>query len=184
LGPAARLWRARLARYRPLRARKVDRPCAAGLARVFERQGQAAATTVRDAAYIAWRYLEAPYADRLSFYSSGTAELPDLALVARTLDTPAGRTVRILDLFGDLGAADRVEDLVLTCLRDAALQGAVQVTAMASLPRLRSRLRRLGFVGGSRARFCWHSQSEEIGPQLGSTPCHFCLADSDNDEPG
>jgi GNAT superfamily N-acetyltransferase len=184
LTPAARSLRRRLSEYQPAGARPLTDPDVHALADIFFRyQDEAAATSVRDPEFLRWRYLEAPYRSELDFYVAGPAAGPRTVLISRRLDQAGARAVRILDLFGDLSDRSLLRDLLLTCVRDAAGQGAVQVTILAALPRLRALLRSIGFWGSVKARFCWHSQAPELREQLGNKACHFCFADSDNDGP-
>jgi hypothetical protein len=185
LTPLARLFRGRLARYRPVTARVLERPDAGALAAIFTRHGPTGVvTTARDAEFLRWRYLDAPYRAALTFYVAGPAEDPSLALIARLVDGETGPLVRILDCFGHLDDTAGLRDVVSLCLRDAARARATQVTFLASLPRLRPPLRALGFVAGSMARFCWHSHRPEVLAAIGAADCHFGFGDSDNDDPG
>jgi GNAT superfamily N-acetyltransferase len=185
LTPAAGLFRRRLARYQPVHAAMLATSDPELLAAIFARHQRAdVVTTARDAEFLRWRYLEAPYRDALAFYTGGGApSAPSVALVARTLPLASGTLVRVLDLFGDLDDAHAVRDVVGLCLRDAARGGAVQVTALATVPRLRALLRSLGFVASSTARFCWHSHVPALLDRLWGE-CWFTLGDSDNDDLG
>jgi GNAT superfamily N-acetyltransferase len=184
LSPAAWLLRRRFSRYQPSTARAVENPDPHALAAIFERHGpRGVATTCRDGAFIQWRYLDAPYRAELKFYVAGPADDPTLALISRSMASPSGTIVRFLDLFGDLEDAARLRDIVLLALGDAARDGALQVTVLAALPRLRSFFRSLGFLFGSKARFCWHSHSPDLLQLLERKDCHFSFADSDSDAP-
>jgi len=102
-GPAAAL-RRRLAAFRSDVAWEERTPAASRLATVFETHGKRfGATSERDGAYLAWRYLDAPYRDELRFYLAGSQARPSLALVARQVEREQVTQVRVLDLFGDLG---------------------------------------------------------------------------------
>jgi GNAT superfamily N-acetyltransferase len=182
LSPAAYLLRCRLSRYQPSSARVVPSPDSQVLAAIFERHGpRAVATTYRDAAFIRWRYLDAPYRGELRFYVAGPAGDPTLALISRSMGSPSGTIVRVLDLFGDLDDRAGLRDIVLLALGDATRDGAIQVSVLTALPRLRSFFRALGFLFGAKARFCWHSHSHDLLQRLQQKECHFSYADSDND---
>jgi len=182
LSPVAHLFRRRLSRYQPLSARVVEGPDPQALAAIFERHGpHAVATTARDAAFIRWRYLDAPYRAEITFYVAGPVGDPTLALISRSMSSPSGTIVRVLDLFGDLDDRSGLRDIVLLALRDATRAGATQVSVLAAFPQLRSFFRALGFLFGAKARFCWHSHSQDLLQLLWQKDCHFSYADSDND---
>ncbi|HEX9639346.1 MAG TPA: hypothetical protein VGB99_17560 [Acidobacteriota bacterium] len=185
LGPAARWLRGRLSNYAPRSARLVDDPNSAMLAELFARhQDRNIVTSERDSDFIQWRYLDAPYRGAMRFYLAGPPDDPRVALISRTVDRPGCRMVRILDLFGALSDRALLRDVLLLCLRDSVHDQADQVTMLATQPALRGILRSIGFVAGAKVPFCWHSEAAETAALLQRSTCHFCLADSDHDEPG
>lgn len=178
LTPLARLWRRRLASYRPRAARRIDAPDVERWAELARGGAAGLATTWRDADYLRRRYLEAPYRDQLLVYETGS-----LVLVSRRLERGGRVEERVLDLFGDLARGDELTDLLRTVLGDAVRAGAAQVTALAGNEELASTFRRSGFRLGSVARFCWSSSDREVMAALSRARLHWCLGDSDNDEP-
>ena len=90
----------------------------------------------------------------------------------------------MLDLFGDLGERGELDDLLRFALGEAARAGAAQVTALAGHRELTSAFRRAGFWLASTARFCWSSPDSELMDALARSRPHWCIGDSDNDEPG
>ncbi len=152
-------------------------------------------TTLRTADYLRWRFFDAPYANQLTYYAGYTAPaepslltaaLPDIVLVVRTLERAGRREVRILDVFGRLDGSPQIQRALAAALRlaasDAARAGAVQVTALVSLPTLLPAFRAAGFWLRSVGRFCWHTTNSAHYATLAG-PSHWALADSDNDEP-
>ena len=182
--PWAALWRGRLRRARTRTARLLE-PCFDELAAVAApARDLRTVTTWRDADYLAWRYGEAPYRSRLLFYGAGGADRPKCVLVARRLGSGTGLVERWLDLFGDLEDRAHLDDLLGLAAREAAEAGVAQVTALASRASLVTSLRHRGFWMGTRARLCWLHDDRETMRTLAASPGHWCLGDSDNDEPG
>lgn len=180
LTPAAGLWRSWLRFARPETAWKVQDPTAETLQAVARLGPPPAVTWHRTAEELHWRYLSCPYAQELHFFLAGSPSAPHLALILRQL--PDGR-VRILDLFGDLGDRETLDDLLKLAIAEAARSGATQLVALAATPALASAFRRRGFFLGSTARFCWWSSDRAIMEAIAQGPFHWCLGDSDNDEP-
>ncbi len=176
--PLAALWRRRLVSHRPRTARRVDEPDVEQWAGLSRHGAATLATTVRDEAYLTRRYLEAPHRGELRFYESGT-----LALVSRRLQRHGRLEERVLDLFGDLQDRARLGDLLRFALGEASRAGAVQVTALASHGELAAAFRHSGFWLGSTARFCWTSPDSSLMEALERSRLHWCLGDSDNDDP-
>ena len=135
-------------------------------------------TTVRDAAHFAHRYLAAPYRNELRFYAAG----PLLSVVRRT--RRGGDVVdRVLDLCGDFGDRSALGALARFIVAEAARANAVQVTALAAQRDLAAALARAGLRWRSVGRFCWWSADAELMAAVDRSPHHWCLGDSDNDEP-
>lgn len=176
--PLAWLWRRRLAAYSPRTARRVDAPDVEHWSALARGGAAGLATTWRDATYLRRRYLEAPYRDQLLCYETGS-----LVLVSRRLERGGRSEERVLDLFGDLACRDELDDLLRTLLREAVRAGAAQVTALAASGELAAACRRSGFRLGSVARFCWSSPDPEVMDALARARGHWCLGDSDNDDP-
>lgn len=182
--PLGSILRARARRYRPVTARRLAEPTPAALAAVFERHHSGdLITTVRDAGYLKWRYFDAPYRDSLGFFAAGEAESPRLAAITRNRDTPHGRVVKLLDLFGDFEDRAAALDLVRLVARHAALDNASQVTAFASLEALYPVFRSAGFLFGTVGRSCWLSSDPDVMEAFATQQTHWCLGDSDHEEP-
>ncbi len=140
------------------------------------------ATTLRSAEHLQWRYAEGPGHREHRFYIATTGRRDSVALITRTLRDDLGTCVRILDLFGDLNDKAAVRTAVRKALSDAVAAGARQVTLLTSDSSLRRQLQKMGFLLGTRARFCWHTEDEVLFDALAG-PNHWVLGDSDNDLP-
>ncbi len=182
--PISASFRWSLSRYTPKTARAIPNPEADLLAQVFFRyqaQGQRI-TSWRDADYIQWRFLDAPYRAQLTFYLAGPVDAPTHVLITRLVDVRGVRTVRILDLFGDLEDEARLRDILRLAVRDAARQHAEQIVAISSVPMLTAVSRSLGFRMRRALQFCWHSPHEVLMKQFGERDYHWTYADSDVDQ--
>ncbi len=186
--PFGRALRRRAARYRPEGARRLDRPSPEALAALFERHHPPSTTTTqRDAAYLQWRYFDAPWFDQLSFFAAGPAagEAPgSVAAVARGRSTPRGRTALLLDLFGDLEDSAAVTDLVRLVTRQAARENAVEVRAFVTLPHLGPTFRAAGYPLRSIGRSCWLAADPGLMARIDSGDVHWVMGDSDQEDPG
>lgn len=181
LVPGAFLWRRHLAVYRPTSARRLREPDFETLAAAAEQMDSRWLTTLRDASYLRWRFGEGPFPHRI--YVAGDGPRPQLVLITRRIGLGGTRVERWLDLFGDLDDRRLLDDLLRCAAGDAARGGVAQITALAAHPSIHSALRRQGFVAGSSARFCWLDDERETMRAITEAPHHWCLGDSDNDEP-
>jgi len=190
--PIAALWRKSLVRGSSSHSeacRQEDGPKASQLADIAalgsgsRTDTTTTITTIRDEAYLRWRYLESPFRDQLRVVTVGPEDAPRVAAVLRLLPPEMRGGARLLDLFGDLADAPRVTTVARRCLALAAEAGAHQVTALAAHGPLASCLRRAGFLLKAKARFCWWSDDPEIMRKIGAESHHWALGDSDNDEP-
>lgn len=182
LTPWAWLVRQRLSRYRPQTAHRLVEPSSELLSVVFSRfKPTLLSTTYRDAAYFRWRFLEAPYRDELSFYVSGSENMPAHFLVLRQLKRNGITEARILDIFGDFSDEKGLKDITLLALRDAVMKESSQVIILTTLPQLKNLFFKLGFFFKSQVRFCWITPSQHL-MSLPWGQIHWTLADSDNDE--
>jgi hypothetical protein len=182
--PYARRLRQKLESFEPRFSRLIDRPRAEELATVFaEGSDRTSTTTFRDAEYLAWRYLESPFRDKLVVIVGGEDSAAEVAAVLRILARANGTVARILDLFGQLEKERVVRDVLLMVSKVAYSAGAIQVTSMSANRSLSRTLRSIGFTLKSRARFCWLSGDRELQERIGVAPLHLALGDSDNDEP-
>ncbi len=175
------LFRRWLGRYEPTSARALAGPDAEFLAGVFKKGGAEWVTTNRSADFIRWRYLDSPHRSQYRFYVAGGDENPSLVLISRTFLRNAVKMTRLLDIFGDMGSRRVIADGVRTVLRDAVGDGVAQVSAQATHPAIASVLRSAGFVLSVSNRFCWLSSDSELMHAIGEGPCHWVLADGDND---
>lgn len=180
LSPLGVFWRRFLASYRPRDARRLENPTGEELA-AWASPDPALSTAQRDPAYLDRRYLGAPYRDELRFY--GCDDPQPVICVMRLASRDDVPEARILDFFGDFSGSGAV-DVLRLAIRDAARAGAVQVTAMASLPEVSRALRRAGFLLRTTARFSWTSPNADLMATLGRSPQLWCLGDSDNDPQG
>ena len=162
--------------------REIDSPSAELLAGVFARYKQAGTcTTQRDEAFFQQRYLDSPFRDQYRFYVSGQAETPSHYTITRQAQDQNGKTLRILDFFGDFQDRYATRELLRYVGSQAVKQQAAAVTALCSLPELAESLRAAGFIIKAKARFCWFSERKEIKTALAGRS-HWTLGDSDNDE--
>lgn len=181
LTPWASRLRSNYGKYIPQSARKLENPHPDTLAGIFIRQKNTLPpTTYRDAGYIQWRFLDAPYRAELDFYLAGPSSRPTHYLVSRYVEYENVPAVRVLDLIGDLNDLEPIKDLLSLSIKDAVSRGAKQVTLLATLPEIRSLARRMGFYFTSKTRFCWTSSDSELNQALYGR-VHWALADSDND---
>jgi GNAT superfamily N-acetyltransferase len=182
--PAAAAFRARCKRFEPVFSKSTadfDPAEAAALNAAY--RDPSLVTTLRDEGYFKWRYRDAPEADELSFFRAENNGAATHLMVTRTIETAGMTATRILDIVGDPVHAAAVRDLVKTALKAAVKRGTAQVTVMAWPHKLIRLFRSLGFIVGTRARFCWYSQSGELMRNLAESPLHWTLGDADNDEP-
>jgi GNAT superfamily N-acetyltransferase len=183
LEPLAAVWRWRLKRHTPTTARRLNDPDPAYLASIFERYRSSRITTTwRDADFLRWRFLEAPYRDQLNVFVAGPERAPTQYLITRHVPGDDGIRTRVLDLFGNFADVNALQAVLRAATRDAVQQGAIQVTAMLSLPELLPAFRAEGFVASTQARFCWLASEPSRMLPFGET-AHWTLADSDNDAP-
>ena len=184
VAPAARIFSRRLERFEPRWARVLDRPSAEALAEVFDRNWDAEVTTTfRDAEYLAWRYLEAPYRNELFVVVGGEGESPDVVTVIRVMRRGKGNVARVLDLFGALSEPEMVSDVLSLAAKHALTLGACQLTALSANQAISDSLRAAGFVVRTGARFCWTFGGRDLHSRIEGSFLHLALGDSDNDEP-
>jgi GNAT superfamily N-acetyltransferase len=169
-------------RWRPA-AWRWEEPQAAELAAVFEAHTPTGVvTTARDAGYLRWRYLEAPHRDQLRFFASGPREHPEVVVVSRVIPAAWGGEARIVDVFGDLDAAEGLTGCLRLAVQDALREGAAQATILTSQAGTRAAARRAGFLVWGIARFCWYGGERGVREALDSCNHHWVMADSDNDD--
>lgn len=183
LSPWASWQRRFLSNYHSNDARRIKALPATLLAGVFDRyRNLQDCTTLRDPAYIQWRFLDSPKRHEYTFYTAGPADQPTHYLVARHMDQDGIRVTRLLDLYGDFQDVYSMKEMVWLAAQDASQRGSVQVTILTSLPEMKSWLRSVGFLFSSTTRFCWYSASPDL-MQAFTGRGYWTLADSDNDSP-
>jgi hypothetical protein len=166
--------------YQPRYTQEIADIAAEKLAEVFfNHHDLRQVTTSRDAEYIQWRFLEAPYRQQCRFYSAET-----LVLVVREAHFESGQETRLLDIWGNLSDHKRLEDILRTVVRDAVLSGSMRVMGISSVPSLTETLQELNFRAEIPRLFCWVAHSAEEQAAIGRGVCHWSLADSDNDTVG
>ena len=180
--PFFALLRWRLSRYHPHTAREVDAPDTSTLAQVFFRYPTPRTTTWRDAEYLQWRFLDAPYLSQLRFYLAGPADAPTHVLITRRLDLNVSAPAVFLDLFGDLEDSLGLSDIVRLAVRDAARERVDQIVSLSSVPKLTTVLQTVGFRMPRALQFCWHSPNETLMARFGEKDNHWTYADSDTDQ--
>lgn len=173
------------ANYRPLTARLMDNPSPEQLAEIaLSHTSTQMITTYRQPIFWQWRYFAAPYANELKFYIAGTP--PNLYAITRLAQLRGTKTLRILDLYGDLTASTQLTDLLKQIIRDAIYQKADQLTILApvqTLPHLQKILTSQLFWITVPVHFCWHTSDPILHQKITHTAGYWTLADSDNDEP-
>lgn len=163
---------------------KVEQPTAEFLAGIVGRTpAQPYATSHRDKKAFQHRFLDAPYADQLTWFFYGPMDAPTHYLVTRTLQHHGVTVTRVLDYFGDLSAGQPLRALLQAAAADADRKKSSQMTVMVSLSSMEPLFKAAGFIFKSTARFCWLSSDPAIMESF-ARPCYFTLADSDNDEIG
>jgi GNAT superfamily N-acetyltransferase len=182
--PLAAAYRAYARRYRPTRTEVVTSPDERVMEDLFRRHaGRQAATTLRSADYLRWRYLEAPYRADLVFYQTGLRDRPTHYAVVRHVDSGGFTKDRILDVFGDLEDAEGLADLFRTIARDAVDRGCAHVLVMASSAGVASAARSAGFLTSTGLRFRWGADDPAIHRALELTKPYLTLGDGEIDFP-
>lgn len=181
----AAVYRGWMRRKQPDRVFHLDNPDADTLAFAFEHRMSARpiTTTHRDAAYIQWRYLDCPYRDELRFYAAGDQASPSLIAITRSMDTPRGKVIRLLDIYGDTQNQSTLNHILTLVVQDVIRENALEIHVITSLPEIIKALRAHGFILCVETLFCWHSTSPGTMNTYANMPGHWVFADSDNDEP-
>jgi hypothetical protein len=182
--PIAKLARRRLEKFEPRVSRILGVLDVEVLVDVFSRTpADQSTTTFRDAEYLGWRYLDAPYRSEIFAAVGGSASVPTVAAVTRVMHSEQGDVARVLDVFGALHETETVRDVLQSVAQHALSRGAIQVTVMSGLPLLSACLRAAGFVLRSPTRFCWTCSDSGLHSRIERSRLHLVLGDSDNDEP-
>jgi len=169
--------RARRAGYAPVLTRRLETPDAASLEELFTRHAdKGVTTTLRNAAYLRWRYFDAPYRSNLEFYVAGPEGDPKTCAIVRYL--PQYHEARILDLFGELAERELLGDLLRTILRDALGRDIDRVKALAAAPSVAAALRDAGLTRQHVRPFRWYSRDPQVNERFSTVPIHWVLGDS------
>jgi len=140
--------------------------------------------TYRDAEYIQWRFLDAPYRNDLLFYFAGSDKnKPNLVLVARRMELYGLRTVRLLDLWGNIDDVANLHDIIALAMKDAAQWEVEQIIAITTVPIINQVLRSLGFGMRQEIAFCWYTEDETEHRIVTDNRGHWMFADYDFDAP-
>ena len=176
---AARQFRAR--NYRTRRTELVDSPDLRVLEDVFHRHADPSqVTTLRDAAFLGWRYQAAPYSRELLFYVTSLRGRPThYAVVRHTAVSSA--PARVLDLFGDFDDEEGLDDLLRTIVRDAIHRDRDHASILVSSPRLESAARGVNFHRFNQYRFRWSATDPQVDARISQAGLYWVLGDSDND---
>ncbi len=177
----AALFQARAGSYRRTRTEVVDQPDLTVLEDVFRRYvDPESVTTLRDAAFLRWRYLEAPYRSDLAFYlTSLRGQHTHYAIVrhGRSPSAPA----RVLDLFGDLRDEEGLADLIRAILRDASRRRMSHAAILVTSPQLARAVRACRFFPINPYRFRWSAEAPRVHARFATAQIYWTLGDSDND---
>ncbi len=159
-------------------ATKLTNPDADHMAAVFNSQNSTWVTVNRTSDYLRWRYLDCPHREQLSFYHYDN----DIVMVTRTYNRRNGtRITRILDIFGNLANQNGVAMLIRAAVQEAIREKSAYITALVTNELWHRELKRQGFLLGTVSRFRWISRDPALMQAIENGPCHWCLADSDND---
>ena len=144
---------------------------------------QGTLTTQRDADFIRWRYLQAPYRDQLRFFIAYDQQQPVLALITRLLTVKGLKTLRILDVFGDLHNREALTSLLNCAQQEAVRCHADHILIVVTHDALAGPLRDLRFVrdDDNPLAFCWLSDSDEQMHAIEQLQPYWVFADSDLD---
>jgi len=184
ISPLAAAYRAYVRRYRPKRTEVVADPDVLTLEKLFRRYaGDMAVTTVRDAEFLQWRYLDAPYRDDLVFYQTSLrGRLSHYAIVRHLVSGDATKD-RVLDVVGDPEDMEGATDLFRTIARDSATRGSAHVLVLASSPSIAAAARSAGFVLNTGLRFRWSADDPAVHETIGLVKPYWTLADGEIDPP-
>jgi GNAT superfamily N-acetyltransferase len=177
----ARLFLTRTRGFRPKRTRSMGPADLAALEDIYRRYvGDRVVTTVRDADFLNWRYLAAPYDDELAFYVTDGPTRASHYAVVRFATSPSA-PARILDLFGDLQDTEGLTDILRSVIRDAACRRCSHVSILVSSPQLASAVRSCRFFPINPFRFRWSADDPQFHHDLATAGLCWTLGDSDND---
>ena len=167
--------------FNPTNTHVLTNPSAEFLADVFMRYQRESGLTMtyRDAEHIQWRLLDAPY-DK-TFYCVGNPDKPDLILVTRVLTLQGLKTLRILDIFGDIDNDQKVRSAIQMAMKEAAEQQVDQIVNITTRPNINKLCRELGFSLHEDVSFCWYTTDDELDSKIKASDWHWTIADYDFD---
>lgn len=182
--PAAASFRTWARAYRPKRTEVADALDAGATEDLFRRSLTSdMVTTVRDADFLRWRYLEAPYRSDLVFYATSSNGRETHRAVVRYMAYGGATKARILDVIGDFDDEPGLSDLLRTMVRDAASREALFVEILATYPPLARAARRAGFLVRDPKRFRWLSDVPRVHDAFSTAALQWSMADGENDYP-
>ncbi len=167
--------------FNPTNTHVLTNPSAEFLSDVFMRYQRESGLTMtyRDADHIQWRFLDAPY-DK-TFYCVGNPDKPDLILVTRVLTLQGLKTLRILDIFGDIDNDEAVRAGIQTAMKEASEQQVDQIVNITTRPNINKLCRELGFSLHEDVSFCWYTTDDELDSKIKTSDWHWTIADYDFD---
>lgn len=167
--------------FNPQSVHSLTNPSAELLSDVFMRYQRDSGLTMtyRDAEHIQWRLLDAPY-DK-TFYCVGNPDQPDLILVTRTLNLQGLKTLRILDIFGDIDNDVTVRAGIQMAMKEASHNQVDQIVTITTRPNINTLCRELGFYLHEDVSFCWYTTNDEQDKTISESDWHWTLADYDFD---
>lgn len=136
-------------------------------------------TTYRDVEHIQWRLLDAPYAK--IFYAVGDPNNPELIIVTRIVSLQGLKTLRILDIFGNINNDEAVRMGIQIAMKEAAEKRVDQIVTITTRPNINKICRDLGFYLHEDVSFCWYTADDEKANMIRESAKHWTLADSDFD---
>lgn len=146
-----------------------------------EARGSYAMCVRRDAAYLRWKYLEAPHRRYALLEARREGRLAGIA-VWRDEDYHGLRLAWLVDLFTDAGDAEAQDALVASMLERCRAAGVARIQAFAASGALGDTLRRFGFFEGeSSALFCIRAPKDDQGPFDRPGAWHVVFGDADQD---
>lgn len=169
--------------YRPAKMVEVKQVDKHKLAEIFRKYQVDDETlmTYRDEDYIQWRFFDAPYAGDFRYYIADSGNNGQVAVVTRSRLHHDLKTLRILDIFGQVGNMELMEDAIRTVLAQACKDGVDKVDIITTRPDIADLCRRLGFGIRDGVAFCWFSVDSTEHAEIGEMPDYWTFADYDFD---
>ena len=177
----AGIFQVRTRNYHPRRTEMTDSPDLAVLEDIFRRNVHPGlAATVRDTAFLRWRYVASPYRSELAFYlTSLHGRFTHYAIVR--YGTSPSAPARILDVFGDFQDDEGLTDLMYAILRDGSHRQMSHAAVYVSSPELARAVRACRFFPINLHRFRWFAHDPKLHSDFQTAQLCWSLGDSDND---